>query len=392
MLFLRRKLFCSFLGFLRGNGLDLRRRRRESDLALIGDGRAADDVVFHVVNRLAVLCGRQVGHHVTDVGGIERRGLRRHAAREIRIADDDDAVVGDDALVGNRQVAIAAAFCREVDDNRTWLHHRYHIGEPQFRGVAARNERGGDDDIDLRSEFAELFELLLAEFRRGGGGITAGGCAVLALVGEIEIDEFGAHALDLFGHFRAHVEGIGDGAERGGRADGGKTGNASADDQHLGGRHLAGGGHLTGEEAAEIIAGLDDRAITGDVGHGGQGVHLLGAGNARHHVHGDDICALFLGLLQKVLVLGGIEERDQRLVRRQAINLRRFRRTNLGDDISAGVKRIGAVDDCHTGCAIGVVGKSRRLACTGFEDAIISEFLQCLGAVGRHADARFALI
>lgn len=75
----------------------------------------------------------------------------------------------------------------------------------------------------------------------------------------------------------------------------------------------AGGGDLAGEEPAEIIARLDDRAI---LGHVGERVHLLGAGNARHHVRGDDICAVFLRLLQKVLVLGWVEKRDQRLVRR----------------------------------------------------------------------------
>ncbi|QTK80597.1 hypothetical protein AT6N2_C3088 [Agrobacterium tumefaciens] len=392
VLFLRRQLFGFFLRLLRGNGLDLRRRRREGDLALIGNGRAPDDVVFHVVNRLAVLRGRQIGHHVADVGGVKRRGLRCHAAREIGVADDDDAIVGYDALVGNRQVAIAAALGGEVDDDRTRLHHRHHVGKPQLRGVAAGDQRRGDDDIHLRGEFAEFLQLLLAEFRRGGGGITAGRCTILLLVGKIEIDEFRAHGFDLLGHFRAHVEGISDRAERCGRADGGKTGNAGADDQHLGGRHLAGGRHLTGEEAAEIIAGLDDRTIAGDIGHGRQDVHLLGAGDTRHHVHGDDVRAFLLRLFQKVLVLGGIEERDQSLVRRQAINFRRSRRANLGDDIGAAVKRLGAVDHRHAGCAIGVVRKAGRLAGPCLDDALIAEFLQSLRAVRRHGDPRFTFI
>jgi hypothetical protein len=31
---------------------------------------------------------------------------------------------------------------------------------------------------------------------------------------EVEIDELGAHRFDLLGHFGAHVEGVGDRAER----------------------------------------------------------------------------------------------------------------------------------------------------------------------------------
>ena len=37
----------------------------------------------------------------------------------------------------------------------------------------------------------------------------------------------------------------------------GEAGDAGADDQHLGGRHLAGGGDLAGEEATEAARGLD---------------------------------------------------------------------------------------------------------------------------------------
>jgi hypothetical protein len=76
--------------------------------------------------------------------------------------------------------------------------------------------------------------------------------------------------------------------KRGRGADGGKACHTGADHQHLGRRHLARGGHLTGEEAAEIVARLDHGAVTGDVGHRRQRVHLLRAADARHHVHGDD--------------------------------------------------------------------------------------------------------
>jgi hypothetical protein len=74
--------------------------------------------------------------------------------------------------------------------------------------------------------------------------------------------------------------------ERGRGADRGKPGDARADHQHLGRRHLARRGDLAGEEAAEIVARLDHRAIARDIGHRRQRVHLLGAADPRHHVHG----------------------------------------------------------------------------------------------------------
>ena len=130
-----------------------------------------------------------------------------------------------------------------------------------------------------------------------GGGIAAGRGAVLLLFLEIEEDELGAHRFDLLGHFGAHVEGIGDRAQRGRGADGGKTRHAGADDQHLGRRHLARRGDLPGEEAAEVVARLDHRAVARDVGHRRQRVHLLRAADARHHVHRDDGGAPVLGAL-----------------------------------------------------------------------------------------------
>ena len=167
----------------------------------------------------------------------------------------------------------------------------YHVGRPQLRRRPAGDQGGGDDDVDLRRELAELGELLLAELGARGRGIAAGGGPVLRLL-ELEEDELRAHGLDLLGHLGAHVEGIGDGAERGRGADGGQPGDAGADHQHLGRRHLAGGRDLAGEEAAEVVAGLDHGAVAGDVGHRGERVHLLGARDARHHVHGDDGGAL----------------------------------------------------------------------------------------------------
>ena len=44
----------------------------------LGDRRAADHVIFHIVVDHAIFLRRQIGQHMADVIGIKRRGLRRH--------------------------------------------------------------------------------------------------------------------------------------------------------------------------------------------------------------------------------------------------------------------------------------------------------------------------
>src|SRR2546422_168013 len=61
---------------------------------------------------------------------------------------------------------------------------------------------------------------------------------------------------------------------------------AGADDEHLRRRHLARGGDLAGEEATELVRGLDHGAVAGDVRHGGESIQLLGPRDTRHAVHG----------------------------------------------------------------------------------------------------------
>jgi hypothetical protein len=156
------------LGFCAAIAFHLGRRRRIGDLALMGHGRAPDHVVFHVMMRLAVLLGRQVGHHVTDVGRVKRRGLRGHPAGEVGIADDHNAIVGDTRFVHLRQLAVAAALGGKVDDDRTRLHHLDHVLGPELGRRAVGDEGRGDDDVDIGRHLAEFLKLLGLEFRADG--------------------------------------------------------------------------------------------------------------------------------------------------------------------------------------------------------------------------------
>jgi hypothetical protein len=136
--------------------------------------------------------------------------------------------------------------------------------------------------------------------------------AVLVFL-EVEHQELGVHALDLLLHLGARVEGADDGAHALGRADRGETRDARADHEDLGRRDLAGGGDLAGKEAAEVLRGLDDGAVAGDVGHRAQRVHLLRARDTRHAVHRQGGDAAPGQRLEKVGILRRPDEADQRL-------------------------------------------------------------------------------
>ena len=80
----------------------------------------------------------------------------------------------------------------------------------------------------------------------------------------------------MVGHFSAGVIGTHDGAQAGCGADGGKACHAGTGNEHLGGRHLAGGRDLAIEETAKRVGGFNHGAVAAHTCHGGQRIHLLG--------------------------------------------------------------------------------------------------------------------
>ena len=53
-------------------------------------------------------------------------------------------------LVGPRQLAVAAAFGRQIDDDGSRLHRFDHLGRDEDRRPLAGDERGRDDDVATR--------------------------------------------------------------------------------------------------------------------------------------------------------------------------------------------------------------------------------------------------
>ena len=145
------------------------------------------------------------------------------------------------------------------------------------------------------------------------------------------------------------------------------------------GRHLAGRGELAGEEAAEPIRGLDHRAVTGDVLHRRQRVHLLRARDARHLVHRDHGELASGEVLDERRALRREQEADQRralahrvrlaaaavAVRMAFGQIAHRRRANLEDDVR--FPRVVAIDDRRARGLVHRVGVAGELAGAAFD-------------------------
>ena len=265
----------------RGGG-HLHRRRRPEHRAVAHHGHAALHRVLQVEGELAVLAGGDQLEQVDQVGAEQLRGLGGQPARQVGVAQDRHPVVGDDLGVGDRAGDVAAVGRRHVDHDRAGLHRRHHGLGDQPRRRAPRDQRGGDDDVDVGG---------LLGVQLGGLRVEVGAGLLRVAVGrrtgllDVDAQELGPHRLDLLTDLGAGVERTHDRTQRVGGADRGQPGHPGTHDQHLGRRHLARGGDLTGEERPELVRGLDHRAVATDVRHRRQHVQRLRPRDARHGIH-----------------------------------------------------------------------------------------------------------
>ena len=171
----------------------------------------------------------------------------------------------------------------------------------------------------------------------GLGGIQLGGLGVEVCRGllrvaigrgpgvvDVDAQELRTHRLDLLPHLGARVEGAHHGAERAGGADRGEARDPGPHDEHR---------HLTGEERAELVCRLDHRAVAPDVGHRGEDVQGLGAGDARHGIHRQRGDTAGGEPLDEVGAQGRGEQGDEHLALAEPLDLGRVGSVDLQDHV-----------------------------------------------------------
>ena len=264
----------------------------------------------------------------------------------------------------------------------------HHLGGDQLGRGLARNQRGGDDDVHFLGLLGVHLALGLLEALAHHLGVAAAAGTFFLI---IDLDEFAAQRHDLVGHFGTGVVGAHDGAQAGGGADRRQAGHAGAGDEDLGRRHLARGRDLAVEEAAEGVGGLDDGAVAGDAGLGGQRVHLLGAGeHARQRVDGQHGDLARRELLHQFRVLRRPDEADQGLALVHQADFFSGRYAYLEDDVGRRPQLGRAVDDLGARGAVDIVAEIRRVPGAGFHGNLETQLDEFFNDFGHGGNALFA--
>ena len=213
--------------------------------------------------------------------------------------------------------------------------------------------------------------MFLTKLGTGRRCITASAGTILGFL-EVEKQELGTHGLDLLCDFGTHIKSTDYRTQAGGGTDRGKTGYPGSHDQHFGRRHLARSGDLAGKEATEVVTRFNHCTIAGDIGHRGEGIHLLRPGDTRHHVHGDHARSLGTALLQHGLVLRRPEETDQGLAFTQLLGLRLIRLAHLDHYFGFAPQHFGTFHHADTSVAVRRIIKTSRCARSGLDQAFVS--------------------
>ena len=316
-----------------------------------------------------------------QVSGIEIAGHLGHTAGQIGVANQRYAMmVGYFARLC--QLAVAAAFRRQIDNYTAGFHGFHHIGGDQLGSGLAGNQGGGDDDIHLFGLFREQRHLRLDELVAHLLGIAA--AATTVLVVEIQHQELGAHAFNLFFHFQTGIKRPHNGAHAVCGADRSEASDAGPDHHDLCWRHLASRRHLTGKEPPEVIGRLNHRAVAGNIGHGAQGIHLLGTTDAGQAINGEGGNLFGRQLLQQFGILRWPQVADQErpfLHQVHFVFLERrvlHRRADLEDKIRVLPKRFGVRRNGSAHFFVGVVRVIRGLTRTGFDHHLIAKAYQLM--------------
>ena len=169
-------------------------------------------------------------------------------------------------------------------------------------------------------------------------------------------------ALDLLLDDRAGVVRLDDRAQAARGRDRLESGDAGADDQHLGRRDIAGGGGQQRHELGQVIGRHQDGLVAGDGRHRRERVHVLRAGGARDRVHAEGGHALVVQRLDQIRVDHRLQEGDQGLAAAKEPDL--IRRRLLDFDDQVGLLKDGGVigHDGRAGSFIGVVEQVSRRA------------------------------
>ena len=159
----------------------------------MGNRGPSDDIIFHVMNNVAIFFGCQIRHHMADIRGIERRGLRRHTAWKICVSYHGNTVFADNLFVSNSEITVSAPLSCKIDHHRSGFHRSDHICKPKLGRITTGDQSCGDHNIHIGGQCAKLFQLFFAKLWAGGRSIASGFGAICLRLFKVQKYKLGAH-------------------------------------------------------------------------------------------------------------------------------------------------------------------------------------------------------
>ena len=129
-----------------------------------------------------------------DVTGVHHARVIRHAGGHVDRSDNGHTML-DHGLAGFGDLAVAAAFRGQVENDRTRRHSLHHIFGYQDGRFFSRNHRRSDDHIAFLHHFSEQLALTAIEVFILRTGISASVLRVFCLDGKL--DKTSAETLHL---------------------------------------------------------------------------------------------------------------------------------------------------------------------------------------------------
>ena len=240
-----------------------------------------------------------------QVAGIEGAGVLGHRGRQVGGPDQAHAIE-QHLRIGLRSGAIAPLGHRQIHHHRTRAQQGQHFARHQHRRRLAGHLGGGDHHIGLLQVRRQQLALGLQEHRSGLAGIAAHFAGGLLQLGRL--DEAPPERLHLFPRRRAHITHLHHGAKAARRGHRLQARHAGPEHHHLGGLHGAGRRHQHREEAIQGRRRQQHRLVAGDVGLGGEGIHGLGAADARQQLQSQRRHLPALQLIHQAAVAEGIQQ------------------------------------------------------------------------------------
>ena len=139
-------------------------------------------------------------------------------------------------------------------------------------------QRRGNDDVHFPGLLGEQGHFCGDEGLAHDPGVAAFAGTVFL---KVQLQKLGPHALHLLFHHGASVEGFDDGSQTpGGHPMAASPATPAPITSTLAGGRFTGGGNLPGKAAPVLTGSFNNGPVAANVGHGTEGIELLGTGDA----------------------------------------------------------------------------------------------------------------